>query len=186
LLLTLFGGNLIDFLRQGRDQGLFDGSRETIVAVGLVTVFLALGHETPEGIWAVTPYWYKANESEINKKFVEAYERRFVFPPAFQAQFAYSAVKLYAEAVTSVGSSDGALVAKALERLSMEVPMGNITIRAEDHQAVFEVVGGKTSSGFFVTKSRKVIRTLDPMIRFPAEIISIPVDRTGCAMQREP
>lgn len=186
MLLTLFGGNLIDFLRQGRDQGLFDGSRETIVAVGPVTVFLALGHETPEGIWAVTPYWYKANESEVNKKFVEAYERRFVFPPAFQAQFAYSAVKLYAEAVTRVGSTDGALVAKALEGLSMEVPMGNITIRPEDHQAIFEVVGGKTSSGFFVTKSRKVIRTLDPMIRFPAEMISIPVDRTGCAMQREP
>jgi branched-chain amino acid transport system substrate-binding protein len=186
MLLTLFGGNLIDFLRQGRDHGLFDGSREAIVAVGPITVFLALGHETPEGIWAVTPYWYKANDSEINKKFVEDYERRFVFPPAFQAQFAYAAVKLYAEAVTRVGSTEGPHVVKALEGMTMDLPIGKLTIRPEDHQAVFEVIGGKTASGFIVTRSKKVIRKLDPLIRFPAEKISMPVDRTGCTMDRQP
>ena len=184
MLLTLFGGNLIDFLRQGRAHGLFDGTREVIVAVGPVTVFLALGYETPVGIWAVTPYWYKANDSEINKKFVEAYERRFVFPPAFQAQFAYSAVKLYAEAATRVGNTEGSAVVQALEGLSMELPMGKLTIRPEDHQAVFQVIGGKTAPGFIVTKSRKVIRILDPMIRFPAEMISMPVGKTGCKMER--
>ncbi len=186
MMLTLFGGNLIDFLRQGKDQGLFDGSREAIVAVGPVTVFLALGTETPVGIWAVTPYWYKANDSEVNKKFVAAYEHRFVFPPAFQAQFAYSAVKLFAEAATRVGSTDGPAVAKALEGLTMELPIGKVTIRPEDHQAVFEVVGGKTCSEFIVTRSRKVIRKLDPMIRFPAEMIGIPVDKTGCNMKKQP
>jgi len=186
MLLTLFGGNLIDFLRQGKDQGLLDGSREVIVAVGPVTVFLALGSETPVGIWAVTPYWYKAHDTEINRKFVEAYERRFVFPPAFQAQFAYSAVKLYAEAATRVGSTDGPAVAKTLEGLTMELPIGKVTIRPEDHQALFEVFGGKTSEELIVTRSRKVIRKLDPLIRFPAEMVSIPADKTGCHMEKQP
>ncbi len=186
MLLTLFGGNLIDFLRQAKDQGLLDGSREAIVAVGPVTVFLALGSETPVGIWAVTPYWYKANDTEINKKFVEAYERKFVFPPAFQAQFAYSAVKLFAEAATRVGSTEGPAVAKALEGLTMDLPIGKMTIRPEDHQALFEVFGGKTSDELIVTRSRKVIRKLDPLIRFPPEMISMPVDKTGCNMEKQP
>jgi branched-chain amino acid transport system substrate-binding protein len=184
IMLTLFGGNLIDFLRQGKEQGLFDGSREAIVAVGPITVFLALGSETPVGIWAVTPYWYKAHDTEINKKFVEAYEQRFVFPPAFQSQFAYAALKFYAEAATRVGSTDGESVVKALEGLTMELPMGKVTIRPEDHQALFEVIGGRASEELIVTRSRKVIRKLDPMIRFPPEMVSMPVEKTGCNMKK--
>ncbi|MBI5569381.1 MAG: ABC transporter substrate-binding protein [Desulfomonile tiedjei] len=181
--MTLFGGNLIDFLRQAKVDGLFDGTREGIAAVGPITAFLALGTDTPVGIWAVTPYWHKANNSPINQKFVEAYERRFVFPPGFQSLFAYAGVKVYAEAVKQTGTTDSPVVVKALEGMTMELPIGKVTIRPEDHQAVFDVIGGKTSDKVMVTKHKKIFRDLDPLVRFPAEVIAIPVDQTGCRMQ---
>lgn len=183
VLLTLYGGNLIDFIRQAGKTPFFDGKRVVLVAVGPVPVFFALGSRTPEGIWAMTPYWYQASDSPMNKRFVEEYEKRYTFPPAFQAQFSYGAMKAFAQAAANAKTVEGKAVAEALEGLTVELPMGPLTIRPEDHQAVFGVIAGRTSKKMVVTTNKKLIRAFDPLLRLPAEMIAIPVDKTGCQMK---
>ena len=52
VLISLWGGNLIDFVRQAADMGFFDGKREILMTLGAATeVLYALKEKMPEGIW---------------------------------------------------------------------------------------------------------------------------------------
>ena len=135
------------------------------------------------GFWVVTPYWSKANPSNLNENFVETYRDKFGSPPSYQAQFAYAGVKAYAEAARKAATTNSDAVIKSLEGLTLELPVGHLTIRAEDHQAIFDSVAGKVSSKFEVTKLRRPFRGLDAIKRIPAEQIAVPVEKTGCQMQ---
>jgi ABC-type branched-subunit amino acid transport system substrate-binding protein len=48
---------------------------------------------------------------------------------------AYNGVKLYAAAVKKAGSSDAEKVIKALEGMTIDTPMGSLTVDAKSHQA---------------------------------------------------
>jgi hypothetical protein len=61
----------------------------------------------------------------------------------------------------------------------MELPVGHLTIRAENHQAIFLGVAGRVSSSFEVTKPRRPFRGLDSIKHFPAEQIAVSLEKTG-------
>ena len=183
VLVSLWGGNLVDFMREAREAGLLDGKRTVLCCVASESELVALGSQAPAGFWVVTPYWSKANPTQVNDKFVETYREKFGSPPSYQAQFAYAGVKAYAEAARKAATINSDGVIKSLEGLSMELPVGHLTIRAEDHQAIFQGVAGRVSSNFEVTKLRRPFRGLDSIKRIPAEQIAVPVEKTGCQMQ---
>jgi branched-chain amino acid transport system substrate-binding protein len=98
VLVSLWGGNLVDFVREGGQAELLDGKRTVLCCVASESELVALGSQAPAGFWVVTPYWSKANRTQVNDKFVDAYREKFGTPPSYQAQFAYAGVKAYAEA----------------------------------------------------------------------------------------
>ena len=180
VLISLWGGNLIDFVRQASDMGFFDGKREVLMTLGAATeVLYALKDKMPEGLWVGTRYWFQANDTPVNKAFVDAYFKRFAVYPSYNAHGAYAAVKAYAAAAGKAGSVDKEKVIDALEGLSLDLPVGKITIRPEDHQAVTDGVWGKTASD-----PDMPIRILKPIKFFPGKDITPPVDETGCHMKK--
>lgn len=179
VLISLWGGNLIDFVRQAADVGFFDGKREVFLTLGAATeVLYALQDKMPLGIWAGTRYWFQANNTPMNKAFVDAYHKRFGVYPSYNAHGAYGAVKVYAAAAAKAKSVDKEKIAAALEGLSLELPVGKITIRPEDHQAVTDGVWGKTC------KDPKLpIRGLKPIRKFAGKDITPGVAETGCKLK---
>lgn len=178
VLVSLWGGNLIDFVRQGQDLGFFDGDRHVLATLGAATeVLTALGDKMPEGLWVGTRYWFLANPSARNTAFVEAYHERFGAYPSYNAHGAYGALYAYQAAVEKAGSVEKEAVVDALEGLTVELPVGEITIRPGDHQAVSDVTWGKTSAD-----PAYDIRILDPIKRFPGAEVTPPVSETGCDM----
>jgi branched-chain amino acid transport system substrate-binding protein len=179
VLISLWGGNLIDFVRQAGDMGFFDGKREILMTLGAATeVLYALKEKMPEGIWVGTRYWFLANDTPLNKAFVDAYFKRFNVYPSYNAHGAYGAVKTYAAAAAKAKSVDKEKIVEALEGLSIELPVGRITIRPEDHQAVTDGVWGKTAAD-----PTKPIRVLKPIKAFAGKDITPPVEETGCKMK---
>jgi len=69
-------------------------------------------------------------------------------------------------------------IVKALEGLSMEIPVGKIHFRAEDHQAVTVATWGKTK-----LSSKYPFAILDPIKIFPGEKVTRPVNLTGCNLK---
>ena len=179
VLISLWGGNLIDFVRQAGDMGFFDGKREILLTLGAATeVLYALKEKMPEGIWVGTRYWFQANDTPINKAFVDAYLKRFNVYPSYNAHGAYGAVKAYAAAAGKAKSVDKEKIVDALEGLSIELPVGKIFIRPEDHQAVTDGVWGKTAAD-----PQMPIRVLKPIRAFAGKDITPPVEETGCKMK---
>jgi branched-chain amino acid transport system substrate-binding protein len=179
VLISLWGGNLIDFVRQAADVGFFDGKREVFLTLGAATeVLYALKDKMPEGIWVGTRYWFQANNTPMNKSFVAAYLKRFGVYPSYNAHGAYGAVKAYAAAAAKAKSVDKEKIVAALEGLSIELPVGKITIRPEDHQAITDGVWGKT-----VKDAQLPIRGLKPIRKFSGKEITPAVSDTGCKMQ---
>ena len=176
VLVSLWGGNLIDFVRQGKEMGFFDGKREVLATLGGATeVLTALGDKMPEGLWVGTRYWFLANDSAMNKKFVKAYKDRFGAYPSYNAHGAYGALYTYKAAAEKVGAIDKEKVIAALEGLTVELPIGRITIRPEDHQALTDATWGKTAAD-----ANYPIRILKPIKIFKAADVTPPVSETGC------
>jgi branched-chain amino acid transport system substrate-binding protein len=179
VLVSLWGGNLIDFVRQASEMGFFSGKYTVLCTLGAATeVLTALGDKMPEGLWVGTRYWFLANESEMNKSFVKTFKDRFDAYPSYNAQGAYGAVYTFKKAAEKAKSTDKDAVIKALENLTIELPVGTITIRAGDHQAVTDVCWGKTAAD-----PAYPIRILKPFRVFKGSEVTPPVADTGCTLK---
>ena len=179
VFISLWGGNLIDFVRQAADMGFFDGKFDVLMSLGAATeVLTSLKEKMPVGVWVGTRYWFLGNDTPENKAFVNAYKERYNVYPSYNAHGAYAAVNAYAEAVKKAGSTDKEKIVKALEGLSLKLPVGQVTIRPEDHQAVTDGIWGKTAAD-----PNYPIRILKPTKSFLGKDITPPVEETGCKMQ---
>ncbi|MFH0822554.1 MAG: ABC transporter substrate-binding protein, partial [Pseudomonadota bacterium] len=98
---------------------------------------------------------------------------------SYPAAEAYGAVLAYAEAVRTAGSSDKDEVVKALEGLSVEIPVGRITIRREDHQAIVPAFWGRT-----VGDNAYRFKTIKPLRMLDGADITPPWTETGCRMAK--
>ncbi len=178
VLVSLWGGNLIDFVKQADELGFFKKSYQVLMTLGAATeVLTALGDKMPTGQWVGTRYWFLGNDTPVNKAFVDAYRKRFGVYPSYNAHGAYAAVMVYRAAAEKARSTEKAAIARALSGLSIELPVGRITIRPEDHQAVQDGVWGRTAAD-----PAYPIRILKPVRHFDAKDITRPVAETGCKL----
>ncbi|MGF1526608.1 MAG: ABC transporter substrate-binding protein [Candidatus Competibacterales bacterium] len=178
ILISLWGGDLVNFVRQADNLGFFDRGFEVFMTVGAATeVLTALGERMPEGVWLGTRYWFAARESEINQKFVAAYRERFGVPPSYNAEGAYSAVYTVKAAMEKAGSSEASAVIDALEGLTVETPAGPRHFRPGDHQAVLPANWGKAAG-----MTDMGIRALEPLFAIAGERVTPPVAETGCQL----
>lgn len=179
VLISLWGGDLVNFVRQASDLGFFDKDFEVMFTVGAATeVLSALGEQMPEGVWLGTRYWFDAYDNEMNRNFVKAYKQRYNKAPSYNAEGAYAAVYAYKAAMEKAGSAEGPKVAKALAGLSFDSPMGEITFRAGDHQVLVGPTWGKTKG----MNEEFGIRSLTDVHAFDGEAVTPPVAETGCSL----
>jgi branched-chain amino acid transport system substrate-binding protein len=177
VLISLWGNNLRDFIKQANAEKFFDG-KEVICVVGAgVEVFFPLGFlDMPVGVWFGGPYWHDAVDTPLNAQFIDAYTRLNLtgIPPSYAVYTTYAAVKMYAEAVRSLGTTNKKEVAKALEGLTLELPGGSTSMGRADHQAIFPLVFGRTSDK--PSKYGKRIRGLDPVKTFSSNELGLGLD----------
>ncbi|CAM5784248.1 ABC transporter substrate-binding protein [Castellaniella caeni] len=137
VLISLWGGDLVNFVRQANDRGFFKQGYKVLISVGAATEVLeALGEQMPENVWLGTRYWYASWDNPVNTKFVAAYKAAYKQPPSYNAEGAYVAVYAFKAAIEKAGSVDGAKVAAALSGLSIPAPTGELVFRKADNQAL--------------------------------------------------
>ena len=173
VLISLWGGDLVNFVRQANNRGFFDQGFEVLFTVGAATeVLSSLGEQMPEGVWLGTRYWYGAHDNDLNKKFVSEYKQKYGTPPSYNAEGAYVAVYAFKAAMEKAGNTDGKAVAEALSGITLETPTGTLNIRKGDNQALIGPTWGKT--GAMNTEDK--IRSLTEVEFFDGNAITPPVD----------
>lgn len=179
VLISVWGGDLVNFIRQANNRGFFEKNFEVLFTVGAATeVLSALGDGMPEGVHLSTRYWYEAYDNAINARFVKAYIDAYGTPPSYNAEGAYAAIHAYKKAIEAAGTTDGPAVAKALSGMSMEAPNGTVTFRKGDNQAMVSPNWGISGP----MHPEYGIRTLTDLQIFDGEQVARSVEETGCKL----
>ncbi|RJF86311.1 ABC transporter substrate-binding protein [Oleomonas cavernae] len=134
---TMYGGGFIAFVKQAAPFGLFESKKLLWGAnTGDYAVAAALGKDFPEGLWASSAdVWYYEG-SPAHTKYqaglaaLQGRKETDMWPIT-----GYNAVYFLAAAIKKAGSADPEAVAKALEGLTIDSPLGPLTIDPTTHRA---------------------------------------------------
>jgi branched-chain amino acid transport system substrate-binding protein len=137
-----FGPDLVRFVREGNNRDLFANLQVVSVMTGQPEFLDPLKAEAPKG-WIATGYPYDLIDKPEHRAFLAAYEKAFNDYPRAGSLSGYTTIKAVAAALTKAGTTDPEALVKALEGLTVESPLGPITIRALDHQSTLGMYVGK-------------------------------------------
>jgi len=168
---TLWGGDLVAFIKQAKPFGLFDKMKWIIATGADVSIARALGKEMPTGIIVDQRYYFHWPNSKRNQEFVKAYLAANKEYPSAWALQGYDGVYFLAEAVKKAGSLDKEKVIAALEGLTIDSPRGKATLRKEDHQLMADYMVGET--GFVKEYPIAIIKNTEV---FPAAKVLYSID----------
>ncbi len=146
LFVVQWGGDFISVMKQAAAFGLFDKVKfiATVGENGSPEFAIALGEDYPEGVLADAMdvlYWPDTPE---HKAYIEAL-RNFtgeLYPQGNSIQ-GYIGIKLLAAAIEKAGTTDTLKVIEALEGLTIDTPIGPLTM-GKDHQLRRGMVWGFT------------------------------------------
>jgi branched-chain amino acid transport system substrate-binding protein len=175
LVTSCWGGDYVALYKQGLRFGLFDKMKVATMQ-GFSQVPHVIGKDHPEGVLMGVHANYHftnplSNRWPANRKFVEAYFKRWNEYPPMEAEVGYTCVYLLKLAVEKAnklvgGWPDDEMIISQLENLGWDSsPAGYIQIRSDNHQGYKDAV-----TGF----SKNVPEYPFP-IWDPARIITIPI-----------
>ena len=142
---TEWAGELITFIKQAKQAGMFDKIKHVMLPVGAaMDVLEGLGKEMPDNIWESGRYFFQYPETHINQDWVARFRKRWNHYPAYVSETGYSTMYAFKKAVEMAGSKDTAKVINAMEGMMLASPAGYRNFRKEDHQAMYDVPWGLT------------------------------------------
>jgi branched-chain amino acid transport system substrate-binding protein len=171
---TEWAGELISFVKQAKEAGLFEKVKYVMLPVGAaMDVLEGLGKDMPDNIWISARYCFQYPNNKENNDWVAAFRKRWNHYPAYVSETGYSTMYAFKAAVEKAGSKDTKAVVAALEGMEMSSPAGKRLFRKEDHQAIYDVPWGKTKTDpkypFKVLGETKVIPAKEYFNRPPFE-----------------
>jgi branched-chain amino acid transport system substrate-binding protein len=107
-------------------------------------VLKPLGKEAPEGVMGTMDYHFYYPDTKANKAFVKAFQDAYGGPPGFPAFHAYITARLITKSFTKAGAIDKEKFINAMEGMKVDSPVGEVEMRACDHQAVLPMFLGVT------------------------------------------
>jgi branched-chain amino acid transport system substrate-binding protein len=141
---TEWAGELITFIKQAKEAGLFEKVKHVMLPVGAaMDVLEGLGADLPDGTWISGRYYFQYPDTKTNKEWVARFHDRWKHYPAYVSETGYSSLYAFKHAVERAGSKETKAVIQALEGMEMDSPAGHRVFRKEDHQAVYDVPWGK-------------------------------------------
>lgn len=176
LVMYVPSGAGINLAKQQAPFGLF-GKYKLVLSASMVNEILIPGQaDTTVGVWSSQSY-HASLPNKSNQDFVAAFKKRFGHDPSYLSADAYLSFMLVNEAIQKAKSTDVAAVRKGLEGLKFDTIVGEVEMRAADHQLVRPMVvvqAVKAAPG----KGEIVVRSVEP-----AQRITAPVS-AECKMQR--
>jgi branched-chain amino acid transport system substrate-binding protein len=132
-------GNFDTLVKQGKPLGYFEAIKSKMLALGeagSVETMRALGSDYPVGVWGNTYdafYWDGPTGHQEYVEQLKAFTNEKE-PSSWPIQ-GYIAMQFLVEAIRKTNTIDSGKVAAALLGLTIQSPVGPLTMREKDHQA---------------------------------------------------
>lgn len=167
---AIFGGGLVNFVRQGSGYGFFQ--KTSLVTLTTVDFLQTMGSNLPEkGLhgWARAPFTSLLGNAKA-KAFVDKYKARHTKEPDDWAVLAYDGLMFYAEAVKAARSTKADDVVKAVPTVKYDGLRGALSVRALDGQmAAPSFVGPVSKDGTYPYLIMKDATRVDAAKTLPSE-----------------
>lgn len=178
-----YGADAVNSAKQAHQFGVLKNMK---MCVPYLPAYMLeeVGPEIMQGVYGTMVFWWtQAEQNEVAKDFVDAYEEKFGAKPRDPEHNAYMTMLLWADAIERAGTFYPAAVVEALEdSINHKRPHtmgGDVYFRAEDHDgaANFAIVRGKKPAD---------IKNKDDLVDVVAVADGIetlpPVGYAGCKM----
>ncbi len=138
------GASMTNALKAIKSTGMSDKIPIWIHTATDHAVLKPLGAEAPEGVLGTMDYHFYYPDTRANKAFVKAFQDAYGGPPGFPAFHVYVTAHLIAKAFAKAGAIDKEKFINAIEGMKVDSPVGEVEMRACDHQAVLPLFMGVT------------------------------------------
>jgi branched-chain amino acid transport system substrate-binding protein len=123
----------IALIKQQAPFKLFE-KYKTVLSSSMVNEILIGAHgDASVGLWSAQSYYWTL-PGDMNAEFVKAFEARFKRKPTYIDADAYQSFELVHQAILKAGSAEVAAVRAALSGLKAKTIVGDVEMRAADHQ----------------------------------------------------
>ena len=123
----------ITLSKQQQPFGLYAKYKSVLSAYTVNEILIGAQSDTTVGVWSTQSYYWTM-PGERNAAFVKAFEARFKRKPTYLDADAYLSFELLNAAIVKAKSTDVAAVRAALSGLKTTTIVGDVEMRAADHQ----------------------------------------------------
>lgn len=145
---SLWGGDLIAFIKQAKAYGFFDKIQYISTGAGDLDILKPVGTEMPDGIMATFLYafdWLPVKQEE-NKTFIAEFKKRAGYEPKSGDIIGYVSTYMIAQAIEKAGTTDTEKLVDTLRGMPFKTLLGDVTVRDFDGQSTFSYNTGYTYS----------------------------------------
>lgn len=144
VIIATGGSGCVPFLKAAKATGFNERVPFFMHTATELSTLIPLGADAPEGVLGTSNYFFYYPETDANKAFVADFKKAYDREPKVGALYGYITANFIAKAYEKAGKVDTEKLIDALEGMTIESPVGPLTIRAYDHQVMFPMFMGVT------------------------------------------
>ncbi len=138
------GRDCVPFLKAAKATGFNERVPFFMHTATELSTLKPLGLQAPEGVIGTSNYFFYYPETTANKSFVKKFETAYSRKPAVGAVYGFLAAKFIFGAYKKAGKVDTEKFIDNVEGMWVNSPVGKVTMRAYDHQAMLPMFMGVT------------------------------------------
>lgn len=167
------GAGCIPFLKAAKNTGFNEKVPIFMHTATELSTLRPLGLDAPEGVIGTSNYYFYYPETPENKAFVEEFKKAYNRYPSFGSLIGWYTANFIAKAYEKAGKVDSEKFVEALSGLTINTPIGDLTVGKHDNQLMLPMFMGVTKKvpGFdFLIASDIVTIPAAELVSTPEEI----------------
>jgi branched-chain amino acid transport system substrate-binding protein len=138
------GRDCVPFLKAAKATGFNQRVPFFMHTATELSTLKPLGLDGPEGVIGTSNYFFYYPESDANKRFVAEFKKAYHREPAVGAVYGLLTAEFISQAYRKAGKVKTEAFIDAVEGLTVDSPVGPVTMRDCDHQATLPMFMGVT------------------------------------------
>jgi len=168
LIVATGGSGMVNFQKAAKATGLSRKVPFYQHTANEHSTLMAQGPNAPEGVFGTANYLFYYPDTPANRAFADEFRKFCNRYPRIGALYGYMTAQFIAEGFRKAGKVDNEAFVKVLEGMTLDSPVGPLTIRACDHQLELPMYWGVTKKDpkypdFLVSGDTQVIPAKDYM-----------------------
>lgn len=138
------GASMVNVMKAAKATGFAEKIPMFIHTATELSTLAPLGQEAPERVIGTSNYHFYYPDNPKNKAFAKAFRDAYKREPKVGALYGYITANFIVQGLAKAGKMDREKLIDALEGMKVDTPVGEVEMRAFDHQAMLPMFMGVT------------------------------------------